>query len=166
MVGPVAKRCACAVVAAVTLIAAPALAGVKTYAPEKFQVTTGQDTWAKQPLGLQNGVFWTPVKLRVGSRITGLVFYHWGYSDSSSMTSVYLNRVKLGAAWPLEDILLSGTDGTYAGMTVAVPPTEVTVTEPFTQASDLVIRPGYRYYLLVVSSSTTVSGVRVYYDAP
>lgn len=155
---------------ALTLAVVPcaAHAAVKTVVPERFVPILATESAAINPLAITSGgalsaAFTAPVKLPVGAKVTKLQYYHWGNGVGS--TSVILYRTKIGQ--PFNPI----TDGTLLRVTsaavapVSSPPQIVSTIFPANAESDLIVRPGYRYFLVASCSNNGnwINGVKVFY---
>lgn len=155
--------------AAVLATATPSAAATKAVVitPEKMiPVNRTQDhqqiaAWVGA-MGPTPVVFWAPLKLPLGAKITGLVYYHW--SDGAEMTSAVVTRAKVGASYSAADVIYSNLS--TAAASLFGPPVVMTTTTPDNPSSDTVVRPGYRYFVFAGSGAVNaiVGGVKVLYQ--
>jgi len=106
-------------------------------------------------LRVGNGGFSAPLKLPVGTRITKVTYYHLGLS-SGAYTYIYIARVKMGNG--SEDVWAqSSEDSTGTIIPVDVPLSVDPIGDP-------IIRPGYRYYVIVnANDASAIFGVKINY---
>jgi len=153
-------------VLAIALLPGAALAGTVTVVPEKFAPINVTDSAAIDPWAITSGdvssaTFTTNVRLPVGTTVKKLLYYHWG--NGSATTRVQLYRTKMGQAFDPAggDLLMQVMSA--ASVPINVPPQIVSTTAGATGASDLVVRPGYRYFLVASCSNSGgwINAVRV-----
>jgi hypothetical protein len=108
--------------------------------------------------------FTANVKLPVGATITQLRHYHWG--NGIATTTVTLYRTKIGAAFDATGADTLMRTSSTASASILLPPQIVSTTAAATPTSDLVVRPGYRYFLVAgcTNSGGLINGVRVYFS--
>jgi len=153
---------------AVLAAAAPAAALSKAVIrPEKLtpvnrQVSQGLTPVYVGSLGATPATFWAPLKLPLGARIKGLVYYHWG--DGTHFTNVMVTRAKVGQPLSAADIIFYNQSN--ASVSLASPPVTMTMMTKNNPSSDTLVRPGYRYFIFVTSeeSHSLVGGVKVLYQ--
>lgn len=154
--------------AAVLAAAQPAAAvSVLTIPPEKMTPVNShlaqmRVTAYVSSLGATAATFWAPVKLPLGARIKGLVYYHWG--DGTNPSSVWVTRAKIGSPLSAADIIFANTS--TAAASASDPPVTLTMLTKNSPASDTLVRPGYRYFIFVstATSGAKVAGVKILYQ--
>lgn len=159
------------VILALTLAILPgaASAATLTIVPEKFLAMNINDSAAIDPWAMTSGdagaaTFTTSVKIPVGATVTQLLYYHWGNGAGSTRVALY--RTKMGQPFDVlgADYLMVVTSSDAVPITV--PPQIVSTTSPQNPASDLVVRPGYRYFLVATCSNggNWINGVKISFN--
>jgi len=100
---------------------------------------------------VRNGLFFAPLNLPLGARITKVTYYHLGYPGG--LTAAYIERQKMGA---YSESVADGGSIDDSGEIILV---DVPV------VGDRIIRPGYRYYIIVrpANNLSFVKGVIINY---
>jgi hypothetical protein len=158
-------------VAALLLLPCSALSAVKTLRPEKFTPIDNPETVRISPLFIASwdgsvANFWAPVKLPVGARVTELAIYTWGINNPSSMAR--LLRTRIGEANETALNSLMYVPDTTVNDFSTNPPHRASSTLPEYPTSDLRVRKGYRYYVMVQSKhlGSLIHAVKIHYKKP
>ena len=106
---------------------------------------------------VRNGIFFTPLKLPVGAKITKVTYYHRGYSGGA--TGVYIYRVKMGPGMETQDVATGGSQDSTG---------EIIPVDLDLSWGDPIIRSGYQYYVHVESNNNLgfILGIQINYYVP